>query len=616
MTGNENSKEAILQRLIRNASATWNLQSAEDLDPLVKMLMEALASQLFDLTNEIEELNVRLLESLATTLVPDVLINPRPAYGVAQAYPSEPVAFIDKRTVFLDKKIPPELQRRGIKAFSFVPVNNKVRLVSGKINYLITERFFCRIEGNGEKAGITQSHTISEKLNHTVWIGMDLHPEVETFHGISFYIDFPLAVGKYDKFKILPYSHWSIDGKNLEMKTGLPNLPGEEDEYDSEGYDAFFNKYSLLNQTDDTISDFYRIQYLTVNNDVRLDTVNKILFPAEISDLFPERITTGLQPCYWLKLILPPHITPKDIHEIKIYLNTFPIANKTLYSKVYSLSNFMSSIIPLRTEEGEHFISVEKVSDSYGTDYKAIPYSTKEKPTEGFYSIKQGGVERFDRRDAAEHIERVIDLLRDEVAAFKSLGADSMRKTLEEIEERLNQIIHKYEDNPILEFIIPYYLVLDKIEKKEAIFIDFWATQCELANNLRSGKMLTPLSNALFQKDSCRLVTQTRGGKSEANITGKMEAFRYVLTSRDQIQTFEDVKNFCKMELGEKIADVHVSHGVTVSSKPQEGLIRTIDVRFRATPGYEAILQEMETDLLVMLHRKSPDSFNYQILFS
>ncbi|MCL1932627.1 MAG: type VI secretion system baseplate subunit TssF [Candidatus Azobacteroides sp.] len=614
MTDYTNSKETILQRLYNHAASLWNIQSIEDLDPIVKIMMEGLASNLYDLINEIEEINVRVLESLATVLTPSILINPRPAHAVAQAYPSEPVAFIDKRTVFSDKKISPELQKHGIKSFSFVPVNNKVRLVSGKINCLITERFFCRIEENGEKAGITQARTISEKLNHTVWIGMDLHPEVETFQGISFYIDFPLAVGKYDKLKILPYSRWSIDEQILEMKTGLPYLPDDEEEYDSEGYDAFFNKYSLLNQSDDTISDFYRIQYLTVSNDVRPDTVNKTSFPAEISDLFPERISAGLPPCYWIKIILPAHISVKDIHDIKIYLNTFPVANKTLYSLIRSLSNTVSGIVPLRTKEGEHFISVEKVSDSYGKAYKAIPYKTNEKSETGFYSIKRGGVERFDRRDAVEHIERMIDLIRDEIAVFKSLGMESMQNTLQTVEEGLNQIIHNYESNPVIEFAIPYYLVLEKIDKDETVFVEYWGTQSELANGLRSGKMLTPLSTSLFRKDSCRLLTQTRGGKSEANVTGKTEAFRYVLTSRDQINTFEDVSNFCRMELGEKITQVRVTRGVTVSSNPKEGLIRTVDVNLRPSPGYEPILRDMETDLLVMLHRKSSDTFNYRIL--
>ena len=609
-----NSKETILQRLFHRAASLWDIQSIEDLDPVVKIMMEGLSTYLYDLTNEIEDSSVRILEAVAATLVPSILINPRPAHAVLQAYPSDSVAIIDRKTVFLDKKIPPELKKRGINFFSFVPVNNRVRLVSGKIKYLITERFFCRIEENGEKAGVTQTHTPSERINNSVWIALDLDPEAETFKNLSFYIDFPFSAGRYDKFKVLPYSRWSVDGQKLEMKTGLPHLSDEDEAYDSEGYDTLFDKYSMLNQIDDTISDYYGLQYLTVNNDLQLNQVNKAKFPHEIVDLFPERVTDLPEPCYWIKAELPVYLKAKDIHDIKIYINTFPVVNKTLYSPMYNLSKTVSTILPLRTHETEHFISVESVTDSHRVEYKAIPYSTKEKPKTGFYSVKRGGMERFDRRDAAEHLERTIDLLRDNVASFLSFGADSLRNVIFEVQENLNRIVQKFEDSRIIEYTVPYYLILDKIENNETIFAEFWATHCEQANNLRTGKMLTPLSNALFRKDSCKLLTQTRGGRAEADTSGKLDAFRYVLTTRDQIMTFEDVSNFCKMELGEKITRVNVTRGVAVSPLPKEGLIRTVDVHLRPTPGYEQVVMESECDLLVALHRKSPDMFNYRII--
>jgi hypothetical protein len=589
----------------------WGLQSIDDLDPVVKLLMQGFAARLYDIHNEVEDIQVRILESLATTLTPSIMISPRPAHAIAQAYPSDSEAIIDRRTVFQDKKIPFELQKKGIKSFSFVPVNT-VRLVSGKIRYMISERIFCRIEDNGEKTSVANAQ-LSEKTNYTAWIGMDLHPDVETFQGISFFIDFPLSAGKYDKIRILPYSHWSIDGQTLEMKTGLPDI-SDAGEYSAEDDDSFFNKYNRLTQIDENISDCYRLQYLTVNNDIPLKTLTKKSFPSEISDLFTERITSSTEACYWIKVVLPVHIDAKDIHDMKVYINTFPVANKTLYSQIYPLAKAASSILPLSTQQGEHFISVEHVSDSHGMEYRSIPYTTAEKPKSGFYSIKRGGVERFDRRNAAEYIERMIDLLRDEFAAFSSLDTDNMRNLINEQKEGLKQIEYKFQDSMMWEYSIPDYLVLDRVDREETIYVDYWATTCELTNNLRTGKILTPLTSALLAKDSCRLLTQTRGGKSEANVNGKLDAFRYVLTSRDQIITYEDITNFCRLELGEKITRVNVTRGIAVSPKPKEGLIRTIDVHLSPSQGYEKIVREMETDLLTMLHRKSPDSFNYRIM--
>ena len=611
MEDRKNTKENILQRLYNHAAGLWGVQSVEDLDPFIKLMMQGVASMLYDVNNEIEDINVRMLESLATVLTPSILIDPRPAHAVAQAYPSEPVAYIDRKTVFFDKRMPPELQSKGIKSLSFVPLE-RVRLVSGKIKYMVTERLFHRVGENGDKMTLAQAHTLNEKTNHTVWIGIDLHPEVETFRGLSFYIDFPLAADKYDKYRILPYSRWSIDGEPLDMKAGLPYLPEEDGEKDGDD-DSILKTYNLLSRIDENISGLYRMQYLTVLGDLRPDGIQKKAFPDEIIDLFPESAAASTESCYWITVVFPAYITVQDIHAVKICINTFPVANKTFYSHVHPSGEITVGIIPMRTQEGEHFISVEKVSGSHGTEYRDLPYSVGEKSAPGFYSVKRGGAERFDRRNAGEYLERMIDLLRDESVAFSSLNADNMQNIIFEIQKGLNRINVKYEQSAMAGLTIPSYLLLNT-GKDETIFAEYWATHCELANGLRAGKLLTPQSSVFLVKDSCRLLTETRGGKSEASASGRQDAFRYVLAARDGIITQEDAANFCRMELGAKVTRISVSRGVGVSAKPKEGLIRTIDVHLTPSPGCEHIVEEMQADLLVMLHRKSPDSFNYRII--
>jgi hypothetical protein len=607
-----NTKEAVLQRLYNHVAAFWGVESVEDLDPLVKLMMQGLASMLYDVYNEVEDIHVRMLESLASALTPSGMINPRPAHAIAQAYPVDPVAYIDRKTIFLDKKIPQELQKQGISSFSFVPLE-RIRLVSGKIKYLITERIFHRIEENGSKIRVTQTPTPNETTNYTLWIGMDLHPEVASLESLSFFMDFPHAAGKYEKYGNLPYSRWSIDGQKLEMKTGLPFLPDDEDSETAEDNSLSF-LYSLLHETDADISGLYRIQYLSIASAIRLETLEKKPFPEEIRPLFPEHITETLEPCYWIKVVFPAYITAEDIHDITVHLNTFPVANKTLYSTVHTPSEIKPDIIPMRTSEREYFVSVEKAINTHGYEYKPIPYASAGNRDSGFYSLKQGGVERFDRRNAGEYLERMIDLLRDEAVAFSSLNADNMRNLISNMQEGLKQIGAKYEQSRMAGLSIPSYLLLNQTDKNEILFVEYWATCCELANGLRAGKILTPQSSAFLVKNSCRLLTETRGGKSGAGASERIEAFRYVLTSRNQIITHEDVVNYCRYELGAKVTQVRVSLGIAVSFKPQEGLIRTIDVTLTPSPGYEQIVKEMQTDLLVMLHRKSPDSFNYRVI--
>jgi hypothetical protein len=249
-----------------------------------------------------------------------------------------------------------------------------------------------------------------------------------------------------------------------------------------------------------------------------------------------------------------------------VHINTFPVAQKTLYSISRKTKEDLASIIPLMTRyEGEYFIGVEDVSDSYGKLYKPLPYTTGQKDTRpGTYSIKRGGVERFDKRNAGEYMERLINLLRDETAAFSSLDTDRLRSIIGDMQEGLKQLEIRYNDSPVREFSIPDYLLLsrDRNDEAEVLFAEYWSTHCGLSNGLRSGKILAPSASLPLTKDSCRLMGMTRGGKSPADVSGRMDAFRYVLTSRDQLVTQEDIVNFFRYELGEKITRVDVRRGV------------------------------------------------------
>jgi hypothetical protein len=400
------------------------------------------------------------------------------------------------------------------------------------------------------------------------------------------------------------------------MEKGVTAIPGEDEEesYGEVDEPSFFSKYNLLNQTDNNILDFHNSQFLTVRSDIPLTAIQRRQLPAELSDLFPARITGSMESCYWLKVVFPPNVREENLNDLNVCINAFPVANKTLYSPIHKPGG-LTDIIPLRTKESEHFLSMENVTDSHGHEYKPVPYTAQGRKLEaGTYNIKRGGVERFDRRDTGEYLERLIDLLRSESAAFSSLDMDNMRNIIDNVQQGLMDIETKYSESKMDNPDPPHYLLLNTIEEKDTVHVEYWGTSCEQANGLRAGQALIPRSSLPMLKNSCRLLKTTGGGKSPANATGRLDAFRYVLTSRDQILTDEDICNFCRCILGERVSRVSVTKGLTVSPKPKEGLIRTIDVSLTPAEGCESMGSEMQAELLAMLRRRSPGSFNFRIM--
>src|ERR1700712_286071 len=102
----DNTKEAIKTRMLRIALTYWETRNTDELDPLVKFLMDALSAELYDVVNDIKNAEGRILEKLAHILAPDLLTAPLPAHAGMQVLPEGPSEFLTEEDHFyLTKKI-------------------------------------------------------------------------------------------------------------------------------------------------------------------------------------------------------------------------------------------------------------------------------------------------------------------------------------------------------------------------------------------------------------------------------------------------------------------------------------------------------------------------------
>lgn len=74
------------------------------------------------------------------------------------------------------------------------------------------------------------------------------------------------------------------------------------------------------------------------------------------------------------------------------------------------------------------------------------------------------------------------------------------------------------------------------------------------------------------------MLTETTGGVEEQKQSDIVQAYKYALTTRDQIITIEDIKNYCRMVLKNGIKTIQVKRGTMISNKPKEGFVRTVDI--------------------------------------
>lgn len=111
--------------------------------------------------------------------------------------------------------------------------------------------------------------------------------------------------------------------------------------------------------------------------------------------------------------------------------------------KTEYILDIMGNNIPLETGVGEYFLYVEEVVDGEGKKYEEIPFTPNDHLSKGLYTVRKGGMERFSNRNAVDLMVNVLELTRDEVAAFSVFNRDKLRDLLGEMSDKMKGMIKK-----------------------------------------------------------------------------------------------------------------------------------------------------------------------------
>ncbi|MDR1222169.1 MAG: hypothetical protein LBL07_04735 [Tannerella sp.] len=596
------NKEVIKNRMFRNASGLWGGHNVENLDPLIKLLIEALASEINKLSGEINSMETRLLERIAALLTPDILMAVRPAHMIMHAQPVEKTATIDKDSGFsLDRK-------HGQMPVNFYSAGN-FQLVRGAVKAMICARKIFLIGEDQAKEIQARSLSRSEKFIDNLWIGLDFDAEVKSVANLSFYFELLNRENKNELLHLLPYTQWSLEGEILNTRSGI-YVSDEKDDTPGEP----FAGYDSANISDESIIKIYQHQFVTLTGEIQGIQEKQKQLPDELKELFAdEKNSQALPSLLWIKVTFPPGFEEGIMDDFFVSINAFPVINKKMYSITHK-TNKWTSVIPLDMEEHEFLLSVKSVVDSNSRQYTPLPFRNDHSELFGTYTLKRGGAERFDTRNAREYISNMIDIVREESASFAMAGKGFVNELVSKIDELIVLIQNKLEGANLSNRDITSYLIMDTNDVGETVFIDYWITNCELANNIKAGTRFSPLDSRISADTAVSLTSGYGGRNLQSNA---MDMYKYMLTTRDRIYTDEDIVNFCFAQAGDAITSVSVKKGVYASLRPKEGLIRSIDVFITLKSHLSRFSgREISDKLLNLLKDKSPETYNYRVFIT
>ncbi len=567
------SKEVIKARMLQNAAKLWGVKSIQSLDPFVKLLIDAFSTEVFKANNEIQSINGRILERLAKLLTPTNYTHPIPSHAIAFCMPEEDIEILMEHSEFYFKKHLNSFRKTQSDKqveIPFTPVEN-IDLVKAQVILMVAGNMVYHIDEQLNKIPVKRiSQDVSEYRN--ISIGIDLsHYDGDVFpEKLNLYCSNPTYEKVDFVYRLLPHVKVFHNNIPLEVSSGITynKMP------DYEGYEGIFEEQSIRHKIKEDIKNIYNHKFIEISG--LYQSLLKRITPG-----IPESLDDGnsvLEPfrnkkILWLKLEFPPQFTSEILENFSFVLNAFPVYNRGWKKTEYNL-DIMGNNIPMETDEEEFFLYVEEVVDGLGKKYSEIPFTPNDEIEKGLFTVRKGGMERFTSRNATDLMAHVMELLRDEVAAFAIINRDKVKDVLSEISDKMKGLMKKVDQaNRELKEDINY-VIIEPVENSSHTYASFWVSHASLANNIRPGTNL--YSQRKLQVIT--LITETTGGAEEKKQSDTILAYKYALTTRDKIISAEDVKNYCKMMLNNELKKVTVRRGTMISDKPREGFIRTVDI--------------------------------------
>lgn len=565
--------------MIKAASSIWGFSDPQDInsfDPIVGMLIGALAEELYNVEEEIKLTDARIVERLFELLLNENLFIHFPAHAMAMAKPTQSVMSVSELYHFsIIKKIPKTVNRETVyenKTVYFTPTVS-TNLVDAEIKYLAAGHILYAISDNS-KDPVADTVYGNVPDFSKIYIGLKTNDMIEKLDGLSFM--FTLRNNQKEEWFLssVAAANWKINNTKVHFRQGF-TISGRND--DNALTEILRKNSDVMYQALSNVNEFYqhRFMFLENGNYLLKDISKHNGLPDEIRRNFPPAVTKTISgEICWVEIDLPMAISDEMIRDLNVYVNCFPVINRELNEFSQSITQGIN-IIPLRTND--KFFDIKSITDTKGTKYKHMMSHEVENPENESFIIQQEGISRFDPRDARQSIHHLISLIRDERAGFAELGPELISSELKQLDQIISRLKQRMEDSNISDEPNSY-VILNCKSGYERASIQFWSTSGTLANDIRSGSKLTVQKGRDLDTNSVFLMTNTFGGAQKLSKDEKMKKLRMSLLSKGRIVTQEDIKALCFDFFGPELLRVEIKKGVHIDNAPANGLIRTIDI--------------------------------------
>ncbi len=640
------SAAEIKKEIIKLMEQLWNAKR-DAFDPLVDMLVSALASELEKLYDHCQDSEERILKRLTEALLPDDIHLPKPAHAIAQLYPN-----IAKLDIDVREELSCSTDRLGIQVKDekvlFSPLL-PCQLIQGNIKYIVTDHTFYRKDRDVYDSLTALFHKTQNKTSYIskLMLGIELHESIESLEELWLYFNLEPEENHQGSFEsiifsqILQKAKATLAQKELDINWGLDQHAYFRDRandknhaYENEilaYYNLKFCKISPKNQEEEdqiTIHSFSLDQLgifwkTDISKLTALDQADQVLEKAKNKVL-------------WIKLQFERPLRIQNFADrFQCNLNAIPVVNREFVKKNDAqtyLKRQTLNVIELQTDG--YFLGVHRVFDNQ-TNEEFFPQKLAlfNQDTPNCYTLRPSGINRLDTRHAWGRFERLVKKLKSEneyKTLWDTLGQEA---SLGELNHLLDSQTNSPDLNDERE---RHYLIFNaKAHDGLQLTVLHKSTLGSLANHLPKGSALYPeKASSLLDTDSLYLLTASIGGadplneieyqyKMQASLTQKKipdqlikPHARNLISGRASIISESDIVHFCQQFFYPEIIQVTIKKGVFIDPRPGFGATRSINVYITSDSHRQEIFQEISLEYLTkQLNQKSSPLLFIQTYF-
>ncbi|MDO6429307.1 hypothetical protein Q4E93_01825 [Flavitalea sp. BT771] len=530
------SRAHIRDRMLKAASAAWGYTdkiAASDFDPLLALLMDVYAAELERMSNEIGMSRERVLQKMVQLMAPDVLTAPVPAQAILHAESLEGSLLLESREQFF---LSPKASSDEDSWFS--PAGDYF-ITDAAVKYLATGGRLVNYPSPAVKE--TGALLSSSLPSNVLWLGLT----GKSIGGAQFYFEVDNAAF----YHYLPQAKWWCGDQQLDAAPGFNSPATGENELSS----WLQAPHHISRTTTSLAEEFYRSRFI------------HLVDAPQGSGVFPEKSIPFREQITWIKIVFPENINVAMLPDLHCQVNCFPVINRRLHELTYRLRDWIN-IIPLPCGQGQQFFDLHKVIDQDGTPFPSV-------------LLRKGGAGRFDERDARAVTEHLLQLLRDESAAFAMYNREFIAGEIKQVQQAILRLSRQMEESAVAADPVPYLEIMgSETAAHRHVVVEYWTTDGATANLIRNGTPLMAYRNGGLRQGGIYLMTRTQGGRDRLLPHESIPAYKTAVLSKDRILSPEDIRLFCIRETGAKARSVEVKKGVMIAQGRHAGYVKTIDV--------------------------------------